>query len=131
MNIFLILLNTETNWKVVKEFMFNFKSAFSFTNKIYKRDILSKTKDPTGPDFSCQSKNVRLVFFDPLKVRQVEVNENNINNEKMPFYRIQAFQVIENWYDSTEKLQSDLQYIKPIYRNPNEFLEKYKRYINS
>jgi len=130
--LFLILLATDENWRVVNEYLVSFKSAFARTHQVFPKDVLSKTKDPDDDRFYWQIKRFFLVFFDPLKVRKLEINEDiTIQEDVLPFHRMAAFQWIESWSDSISKLQSTLDSIKPSFPNAKQFLRAYKEYISS
>ena len=101
-DLFLVLLATKENWRVVNEYLANFKSAFARTHQVFPKDVLSKTSDPYDNDFYWQFKRTFLVFFNPLKVHQIDINEDiMIQKELLPFHRMAAFQYIESWSDST------------------------------
>ncbi|MDP3298025.1 MAG: hypothetical protein Q8N09_10660 [Thermodesulfovibrionia bacterium] len=130
-NLFIILLNTASNWKVVNEYLVNLKSAFSRVYHTFPKDVMSKTKNPSDNNYFAQIQRASLVFFDPLRVRQFEVNEDNMNRDEILFNRIAAFQTIESWHDSVEKIRDSLNSIKPVFNSASDFLAKYKRYINN
>jgi len=69
--LFLVLLAAVENWKIVSKYLVNFKSAFTRINKIFPTDILSKTSDSLNNSFYAQIRKVGLVFFDPVKVKQI------------------------------------------------------------
>ncbi len=130
--LFLVLLGTEENWRVVNKYLVNFKSAFARTHQVFPKDILSKSKDPEDDGFYWQIKKTFLVFFDPLKVRQIDTNEDiMIEKEALPFHRMAAFQYLENWGEPTTQLQARLNSIKPSFSNAREFVKAYKEYISS
>ena len=131
-DLFLVLLATQENWRVVNEYLVNFKSAFARTHQIFPKDILSKTTDPDDDEFYWQIKRTLLIFFDPLKVRLIDVNEDiMIEKEALPFHRMAAFQYLESWGDSITDLKVRLDSIKPRFSNAGQFLREYKRYISS
>jgi hypothetical protein len=130
--LFLVLLGTDENWQVVNEYLVNFKSAFARTHQIFPKDILSKTTDPEDDRFYTQIKKTFLVFFDPLKVRQLDTNEDiMIEKDALPFHRMTAFQWIESWSDSMIDLQPKLSAIKPRFSDARQFLRAYKEYVSS
>lgn len=130
-HLFLLLLGTIENWMVVDKYLIDFKSAFTRTNKIFPADTLSKARDSSDDDFYTQIRRVWLVFFDPLKVRQLETNERLfLRKDGLPFHRLSAFQYLESWSDSIDKLRSALKRIKPSFSDAKEFLIAYKRYVN-
>ena len=130
--LFLILFSTQENWNVVSEYLSVFKAAFVRTHQVFPKDILSVTKDPNDDRFHWQLKNSFLVFFDPLKVRQLEINEGiTIHEEALPFHRSTAFRWIESWSDSMDSLQSRLNLIKPSFSNARQFRIAYREYVDS
>lgn len=131
LNLFLVLLGTMENWKVVNKYLVNFKSAFGRINKIFPKDVLSKTIDPSDDNFYAQIIRVNLVFFDPLKVRQIDVNEDLISNDDLVFSRLSAFQSLEGWQDSIDELQAKLKLMEIRFPNAEEFMKAYKRYVSS
>jgi hypothetical protein len=131
-HLFLVLLGTIENWKVVDKYLLNFKSAFTRINKIFPTDILSKTREPSNDDFYAQIKRVWLIFFDPLKVRQLDTSvELFLRKGDRPFHRSSAFRYLESWSDSIDDLQSELKLIKPRFSDAKEFLQAYQRYVSS
>ena len=131
-DLFLVLLATQENWRVVNEYLVNFKSAFARTHQIFPKDILSKTTDPGDDEFYSQIRRTLLIFFDPLKVRQIDTNEDiMIEKEALPFHRMAAFQYLENWGESITQLQARLNSIKPSFSNARQFVRAYKEYISS
>lgn len=130
--LFLVLLGTEENWRVVNEYLVNFKSAFVREHQVFPKDVLSKTTDPSNNEFYAQIKKTFLVFFDPLKVRQIDTNEDiMIEKEELPFHRMAAFQYLESWGESITHLQGRLASIKPSFSNARQFIREYKEYISS
>ncbi len=130
--LFLVLLGTEENWRVVNEYLVNFKSAFTRTHQVFPKDILSKTTDPGDDEFYSQIKKTFLVFLDPLKVRQTDTNEDIvIEKEALPFHRMAAFQYLESWGEPVTQLQARLDSIKPGFPNARQFIKAYKEYMRS
>lgn len=131
----LVLLSTKENLRTVNNYAENFKSAFSRICHIFPKDIMSNTKDPSDDSFSSQIKRARLIFFDPLKVRQIEINESYVDkvgmNRDITFDRLEAFRLVESWSDPVNKIRTCLKSIKPEYANTLDFHKKYKQYIRS
>lgn len=132
-DLFLVLLATQENWSVVSEYVPNFQSAFARAHRIFPKDILSKNEEPGGDEFYAQIKRAFIVFFDPLKARKIDINEDiMIEKEALPFHRLAAFQYLEiGSCESMPHLRAALSSIKPSFSDARQFVGAYKEYLKS
>lgn len=126
--LFLVLLTTQENWRVVSEYLSNFQSAFARVRKWYPTDILRK-----GSDDEYQIKKAFIAFFDPLKACMLDINEDiMIEKEALPFQRFAAFRMMEirSWEDMPH-LRAELNSIKPSFSDAQQFVRDYEEYRRS
>ena len=122
----MVLLNTRDNINMVSENCQIFKTIIP--DVIFKNDIITKNIPPDDERFAYKIKNFSLVLYDPLKFIQLKENEHIMNESDQTFSRLMS-------YCPIDVSSSDGYIIKKLaefspYKDQQDFLVKYKRYVS-